>query len=251
MVSDPTTGEQSIAIYPFNNANPLHGTATPENALGYLMRNAQWLVQSIGVDGFRVDAAKNMPPWVQNYLDRAVYRSSFRTLLNGQQQNVFSFSEVYDSDQTLLQQFVRKDINPAQPGVIGGNRDTLDFPLFFAMHDDGAMNGSQAVHFVSSHDNGPPALDSVAYAYTLMLPGNSIVYFNGKEFGNNRSFPQDGREDALGGLYGNAMPTLVDIRNRYGRGNYVQRLLEKESFAFERQKSAIVLLSNRGDAGYD
>lgn len=274
MVFDPTTGEQNIAIHPFNNAHPLNGTAVPENALGYLMRNAQWLVQSIGVDGFRVDAAKSMPSWVQNYLDRAVYRSSFRTLLNGQQQNVFSFSEVYDGDQNLAQQFVRKDINPATPGVIGGNRDTLDFPLFFAMqnnltgnglqndwrnvahasfdrHDDGLMNGSQAVHFVSSHDNGPPTLDSVAYAYTLMLPGNSIVYTNGKEFGNNRSFPVSGRGDALGGTYGKAITNLVDLRNRYGTGNYVERALEKESFAFERQGSSLVMLSNRTDAGYD
>ncbi len=274
MVFDPTTGEQNIAIHPFNNAHPLNGTAVPENALGYLMRNAQWLVQSIGVDGFRVDAAKSMPSWVQNYLDRAVYRSSFRTLLNGQQQNVFSFSEVYDGDQNLAQQFVRKDINPGTPGVIGGNRDTLDFPLFFAMqsnltgnglqndwrnvahasfdrHDDGLMNGSQAVHFVSSHDNGPPTLDSVAYAYTLMLPGNSIVYTNGKEFGNNRNFPVSGRGDALGGTYGKAITNLVDLRNRYGTGNYVERDLEKESFAFERQGSSLVMLSNRTDAGYD
>jgi alpha-amylase len=273
-VFDPTTGEQNIKIYPFNNANPLNGAPVPENALGYLMRNTQWLVQTVGVDGFRVDAAKNMPPWVLNYLDRAVYRSSFRTLLNGQQQQIFSFSEVFDGNQDFLQQFVRKDINPATPGVIGGNRDDYDFPLFFAiqsnlsgngiqndwrhvvgasfdLHDDGKMNGSQGVHFVSSQDNGPPALDSVAYAYTLMLPGNSMVYFNGKEFGNNRNFPQNGREDALGGAFGSAMTTLVDLRNRYGRGNYRQDFLEKENYAFERQGSALVMLSNRGDAGFD
>ena len=274
MVYDPSTNESNIAIHPFNNAQPLNGTAVPENALGYLMRNAQWMVQSIGVDGFRVDAAKNMPVFVQNYLDRAVYRSSFRTLLNGQQQNIFSFSEAFDGNQAFLQNFVRKDINPANPGVIGGNRDALDFPLFFAMqnnltgnglqndwqnvahasldmNDDGKMNGSQAVHFVSSHDSGPPTLGTVGFAYTLMLPGNSIVYFNGKEFGNNRSFPQDGRGDALGGVYGNAIPTLVDLRNRYGTGNYIERSLEKENFAFERQGSSVVLLSNRTDAGYD
>jgi alpha-amylase len=274
MVFDPTTGEQNIAIYPFNPNNPMSGTAVPENAQGYLMRNAQWLVQTIGADGFRVDAAKNMPPSVLNSLDRAVYRSSFRTLLNGQQQQIFSFSEVYDGDQNLLQQYVRKDINPANPGQIGGNRDVLDFPLFFAMqsnlsgnglnnnwnnvvnasidlHDDGKHNGSEGVTFVSSHDNGPPTLDSVGYAYTLMMPGNTLVYFNGHEFGANRSFPQNGREDALGGAYGNAIPTLVDLRNRYGRGNYRQDFLEKENFAFERQGAALVMLSNRTDAGYD
>lgn len=274
MVFDPKTGEQNISIYPFNNANPLAGDPVPENAMGYLMRNAQWLVQSIGVDGFRIDAAKNFDPFVLNYFDRAVYRSSQRPLLNGQQRNVFAFSEVYDSDQNLLQSDTRKDINPATPGVVGGNRDVLDFPLFFAlrdnltgnglqndwrnienasfdMHDDGQHNGSQGVTFVSSHDNDGAYLSNVAYAYTLMLPGNTLVYYNAHEFGTNRDFPKDGRGDALGGVFGNSITTLVDLRNRYGRGNYKERWIEKELFAYERSGSAVVLLSNRTDAGYD
>ena len=277
MLYDPKTGEQNIAVYSFNNANPMAGDAVPENALGYLMRNTQWLVQSLGVDMFRLDATKNMPPWVLNYYDRSVYRSSTRALLDGSQRNVFSFGEYYDGNWTNLNNagVVRKDINPSQPGTIGGNRDTLDFPLFFSMRDnltnngvtnnwnnvvaasydladDGYMNGSQAVHFVSSHDNTGAYLSNVAYAYTLMLPGNAIVYDNAQEFGTGRSsFPVPGRGDALGGLYGNAITTLVDIRNRYGRGNFIPRLLEKENYAYERQKSALVLLSNRMDAGYD
>ena len=71
------------------------------------------------------------------------------------------------------------------------------------MADDGKHNGSQGVMFVSSHDNGPPPLGNVGYAYTLMMPGNAIVYTNGHEFGTNRSFPVDGRGDAIGGTYGN------------------------------------------------
>ena len=273
-VFDPKTGESNVTIYPFNNANPLGGDPVPENALGYLMRNAQWLVQSIGVDGLRLDAAKHFEPFVLNYLDRAVYRASLRPYLNGAQRNVFSFSEVFDGNSDYLQTFVRKDINPANPGTIGGNRDALDFPLFFAlhdnltsnglnnswfnvhnatldMHDDGLHNGSQGVMFVQSHDSDGPYLSNVAYAYTLMHPGNAIVYFNAKEFGDNRDFPKDGRGDALGGLYGDAITTLVDLRNRYGRGNYRERLVEKELLAYERSGSAVVMLSNRTDAGYD
>jgi alpha-amylase len=279
-VYDPNTGEQNIAISPFNNANPLHGTPVPENAMGYLMRNAQWLVQSVGVDGFRIDAAKNMPLFVENYFDRAVYRSSFRTLLNGQQQQIFSFVEDYESNPATVQQYIHKnfaynaDGSLSNPGVIQGNRDALDFPLFFAMrnnlsgnglandwrgvanasidvHDDGLHNGSQGVMFVQSQDDGPPFLSNVAYAYTLMMPGNANDYFNGHEFGTNRNFPQDGRGDALGGTYGNAVANLVDLRNRYGRGNYTERWLEKENFAYERQGSSLVLLSNRLDAGFD
>jgi len=274
IVFDPKTGEQNIKIYPFNPNNPAGGTPVAENAQGYLMRNAQWLVQTIGVDGFRVDAAKNMPPDVLNSLDRAVYRSSFRTFLNGQQENVFSFSEVFDTNTATLNQYVRKDINPSNPGQIGGNRDVLDFPLYFAMQnnlsgnglqndwnnvvnasfdtaDDGLHNGSQGVTFVSSQDNGAPSLSNVAYAYTMMLPGNTLVYTNGHEFGTGRAFPQDGRGDALGGVFGNAITTLNDLRNRYGRGNYRQDWLEKENFAYERQGSSLVMLSNRSDAGFD
>jgi glycosidase len=274
-VFDPKTGEQNIKIYPFNNANPLNGTPVPENALGYLMRYAQWMVQYAGVDGFRVDAAKNMPPWVLNYLDRAVYRSSFRTRLDGSQEPVFSFSEVFDGDKALLQQYVRKDINPADPGRIGGNRDVLDFPLYFALdnnltgnglqnnwsnvvnasqdgQDDGlANNGSQGVSFVSNQDVTRPYLDNVAYAFTLMRPGNAIVYFNAHEFGTNRSFPKDGRGDALGGLYGNAITTLVNVRNTHPDGNYDQRDLEKEVLIYERDDSMLVALNNRLDAGFD
>jgi alpha-amylase len=273
-VFDPTTGEQNIKIYPFNNANPLNGTPVLENALGYLMRYTQWLVQTVGVDGFRLDAAKNMPPWVLNYYDRAVYRSSFRTLLNGSQEPIFGFGEVFDGDKSLIQQYIRKDINPSDPGRIGGNRDALDFPLYFAMQqnlsgngfqndwgqvvnasqdsqDDGlANNGSQGVSFVSSHDSFGPYLSNVAYAYTLMRPGNTIVYFNAHEFGN-RDFPKDGRGDALGGLYGNTITNLVNIRNTHPDGNYDQRDLEKEILIYERDDSMLVGLSNRLDSGFD
>jgi alpha-amylase len=272
IVYDPKTGEQNIKIYPFNNANPQNGTPVADNALGYLMRYAQWMVQYVGVDGFRIDAAKNMPPWVLNYLDRAVYRSSFQTQLNGSQEQVFSFAEVFDSSKSLIQQYIRKDINPNTPGTIGGNRDALDFPLYFALSGnltnngyqnswynvvnaglDSQNHGSEGVSFVSSADSPPPYLDNVAYAYTLMRPGNAIVYFNGHEFGDSsaRSFPKDGREDALGGLYRNAITTLVNIRDTHPDGNYIQRDLEKETLIFERQDSELVALSNRLDSGYD
>jgi hypothetical protein len=270
---DPANGN-SYTKYPFNLTSPMNGVPTAENALGYLMRNAQWLIQVIGADGFRVDAAKEMPSWVLNYLDDAVYKSSNRYLLNGQQENIFSFSEVYTSDLGTLESYIRKDINSNTPGTVGGNRDDLDFPLFFALQSNltgngytnnwynvyqsnlsyemtGLNNGSEGVTFVSSQDNGAPYLSNVAYAYTLMMPGNTIVYYNGHEFGNNRSFPQDGRGDALGGVYGNAITTLVDLRNRYGRGNYSTDWINQNDFAYERNDSALVMLNNQTSSGVD
>ncbi len=84
-VFDPSTGESDIAIYPFNTDVPLAGDAMAENALALLMRNAQWLVQTIGVDGFRLDAVKHFETFVLQYFDRAVYRSIQDTNLDGSQ----------------------------------------------------------------------------------------------------------------------------------------------------------------------
>jgi hypothetical protein len=277
MVYDPMTGEGDIPIYPFNPADPTAGDPTEENVTGYLMRNAQWLVQVVGVDGFRIDAAKHIEGFALDYFDRAVYRQSNRPLLNGDPRHVFSFSEVYDGNKDYLQTFVKKTIDPAQPGAVGGNRDTLDFPLYFALkgnlenagtancwqnirdasldvHDDGLHNGSQGVMFVQSHDDTAPwALENVAYAYTLLHPGNAVVYFNAQEFGTGRSdFPKPGRGDALGGAYGDTITRLLDIRNRYGRGDYVERWIDDQgTFVYERSGSCTVGLSNRGDGGFD
>lgn len=275
MVFDPSTGEANIPIYPFNTNDPMAGDPVSENAMGYLMRYAQWMVQSIGVDGFRIDAAKHVEPFALNFFDRAVYRSSQRVHLDGSTRHVFSFSEVFDGSKSYQQSFIRKDINNANPGVIGGNRDVLDFPLFFAMqanltgngfqndwrnivgasqdsNDDGlANNGSQGVAFVQSHDSFGPHLGNVAHAFVLMRPGNAVVYFNAKEFGNNRDFPKSGRGDALGGTFGDRITDLVEIRNTHGRGDYIQRYLDKELLAYEREGSALVLLSNRLDSGFD
>ena len=59
------------------------GDPVEENATGYLMRNAQWLVQVVGVDGLRIDAAKHVQGFVLDFLDRAVYRQNPRPLLDG------------------------------------------------------------------------------------------------------------------------------------------------------------------------
>ena len=271
---DPATGETNIALHPFNLDDPLAGDAVPENALGLLMRNAQWMVQVVGVDGFRLDAARHFEPFVMASFDRAVYRASNRTLLDGSPQHVFSFSEAAVSDrQLLLDQFVLKNINNNDPGRIGGNRDALDFAQFFPIvnnlsangqsndwrnvvyagvdhFDDGLINGSSGVVFVQSHDDFGPAMINVAYAYSLMRPGNSIVYYNALEHGEGRDFPKQGRGDALGN-YGDAITTLTNIRNTHGRGDYRERWLEKENYAYERSGSALVLLSNRNDGGFN
>ncbi len=275
LLFNPSTGENDIAVYPFNKQNPLAGDPLPENALGYLMRNVRWMVEDVGVEGFRLDIPWHFPEWVMGYFDQATYRASERRNLDGSQYHAFSFMEAGRGQQDeLVRRFVRKTIDDQDPGRIGSNYDALDFEFFHSLEanltgnglqndwrnvvnssldreDDGLMNGSAGIKFAQSHDDVPPQLGNVAHAYTLMLPGQANVYFNAKQHGGGRDFPRDGRGDALGGVYGETLTTLVGIRNTHGRGNFQERLLEKETYIFERSGAALIGLSNRLDGGYD
>lgn len=277
-VFDPAIG-QNITLYDFNTATPLAGDAVSENATGLLIRNIRWMIQEVGVDGFRFDAGRHFPRWVMNYLDQGAFLAKQETLLDGSPDHVFSFTEVGFDSHAFQADFIRKDIDDNNLGQVGGNRDALDFNLFGAIkenltgngfdndwrniknasidiEDDAfANNGSQGVAFSQSHDDGPAYLNNVAHAYMLMRPGNALVYFNADQFDDPlRAFPEGGRGDALGGMFGDRVTTLVNLRNTHGRGNYIDRTPggdEKEILVYEREKSALVVLSNRLDGGYD
>ena len=58
------------------------------------------------------------------------------------------------------------------------------------MSDDGLHNGSAGVTFTHNHDVFKPfALEHVAQAYTLMMPGNTVVYFNGRSSATTATSP--------------------------------------------------------------
>jgi hypothetical protein len=278
------TNVNGVNYYPWSS-DSLAGDPVSENATGYLMRNTRWLVEQIGVDGFRIDATKHMfeagngnPDWVLEFYDQSVNNGTATPLLDGSKKRVFAFGEFLDANVGLVQQTIKKDAN--------ANRDALDFAMHYALKNnltgnglnndwrnivgstqdagDGYANdGSQGVAFDTSHDDGGAFLSSVANAYLMMRPGNAVVYYNAKEFGTNRSFPGGSRTDVLGGLdfddldaQGN--PTLsdkvtrmVNIRNTHGRGNYQERWIDKETLVYERQQSAIIGLNNRIDGGFD
>jgi len=256
-------GGVAYTVHDFNRVNPMAGDPTPENAAGTMMRYAQWLVQDVGVDGLRVDAARHVPLGAANdpfnpsqvdvprLVDRAVAGAAVRTNLDGTSRSVFQFQEVFNGDPNYLQEFVRKSA-PAGD-TTNPNRDVLDFPMWFAMRDrltangglnnwydirnasqdardDGlANNGSQSIGFVVNHDEGGVHLSNVAHAWILTRPGNAYVYFRGNDFdrsGNTQFFLKDGRGDALGGQYGDLVTRLVEIRNAYGRGNFQERYID-------------------------
>lgn len=287
-VTDPRLG-QNVTLYDFNAGDSSAGDPVAENALGLLMRNARWLVQEFGVRGFRVDAAKHVPQFTHDYLDQAVFRAITQPQHDGSLRPTYIFGEVFDGSQSFVQQFIRRDLPnryaiDASNTTVGGNRDALDFPLAFALRDNLTSNGlannwhhirgasqdandrpsgakvwhtdgSQGVAFVSSHDETGPFLENVAYAYTLLRPGNAVVYMNAEQFGPTGTFPQPGKVDALGGFYGDTIARLVEIRNSHGRGDFAERWLDdafnpdgfSNVYVYERLNAAIVGLSSRND----
>ena len=262
---DPTLPANAQGIRPFNTTNPMAGVPYEENATGLLVRNAQYLIQSVGADGLRLDAVKHVPDWFWRDFFDVVMKDCGRPNLAGYRVTPFSFGECYDGSFDTLRRYIRKD------GF--GNRDVKDFPLFFAMRDvltgngygdmrrlefasfdgvDGNANdGTYGVQFAQSHDNGPAGLNNVAHAYILTRTGYPIVYFNAREFGTGRDFPQDGRGDALGGDYGTVITRLVDTNRRYAKGAFHTRWIDEDTFVYERDNSLLVGISDRMDSGFD
>jgi glycosidase len=247
-------------VYPFNSASPLAGDPVPENATGVLLRNTQWLVDVIGVDGFRIDAQKHIPEWFfDSFYDSTLFERG-RPNAAGLPTTPFSFGEVYDGSYSLLAGYIRK--------VGFGNRDVLDYPLYFAFEamlnangfgswvtvlntsvdfsDGNGFDGSRGVLFVNNHDRPLQTDNLLGYAYILTRPGYPIVYHNAHEFGA-RPFPNDGRADALGGPAGDEITRLVDIHNEYGRGAFQQRFVNGDIAIYERQNALLVGLQDNAD----
>ena len=223
---------------------------------------------------------------IPKLVDRAVAGSSSRFNLDGTQRDVFQFQEVFNYDANTLASFVRKS-QPAGD-TVNPNRDVLDFSLWAAMAsnmtNDGtvnnwfnirsasvnatingtqdpniANNGENGIGFVYNHDEGvtPPGLgasivlDNVAHAWTLMRPGEAYVYYRSDEFDrsdNNLFFLKQGRGDALGGVFGNIITDLVDVRNSYGRGDFIERFIDNAFAQPQDQKSAIYVFEREGSA---
>ncbi|MFI4853761.1 MAG: alpha-amylase family glycosyl hydrolase [Phycisphaerales bacterium JB065] len=275
--TEPFSGRQ-WEIYPFNTESPLEGDPVVENATGLLMRHCQWLLDDIGIDGFRLDAIKHVPQWFWNeFFDAAVFDR--RRNPDGTTGTAFSFGEAVTDSGTMLS-YVRKD------GF--GNRDTLDLNGAGALRDlvnqrgfgnwqnvlnahidsadDGFNNGSVGVNHVYSHDNGSngdggnapglPFDDKAAwhaFAYVLLRPGPSIVYYNSREMHDRYAFrgfwPREGNPEALGvdkdGTSPNPRITdLVKISNMYGRGQFDVLSLDNDVMVFQRSGngSATVLV---------
>jgi len=241
-------------IYPYNLAAPAAGDAIAENATALLTRHTQWMIEDIGVDGFRLDAAKHIKHdfWNEHF-DAAMFQS--RITPAGTRATGFSFVEVVDSNANI-RFYTRKDGFANRDALdlneAGGLRDLLNAgglgrwardsgadpegPIERSVDntDDGQNNGTLGVHHVFSHDNGsvgtgganPPVPTArqqglVQNAYVLMRTGVPIVYYNGREMASrfpSRGFwPREGNPTALGNT-NSFITNLVRLHNSHARG---------------------------------
>jgi len=265
-------GSQSFTRYPYNHATPLNGDPIADNATGLLMRWAQWMIQDVGVDGFRLDAHKHVPSWFwDGFFDSAVHMA--RTNPQGQKVNPFSFGENVSGNFDMINNQIRKDSF--------ANRDSLDIQGAARLRDllnaggfgswaniqsntdsghldaadDGFINGSLGLNHVFSHDNGSvgaghsaPPLPTAReqgyqmHAYMLMRPGRTIVYHNARAIAARSSgfFPREGSSMALGWdpatqTLDDTLTTLVQLKNQIAYGQYFQLNSSiSDVFVFER-----------------
>ncbi len=275
--SDSDLPANSIGIHPFNKLDPTAGDPVAENATGLLLRHVRWLLEVIGVDGFRIDACKHTPDWFwRDFYDRHVWQRGQPTL-TGAATTPLSFGESILSNAEIAA-FVCKGTtgNCNTSGGVTGNRDALDFQLYYALRDmlnangfgnwsnvvnasfDGQFDGNAndgdfGVIFAENHDAGQPlpTPNMVAYAYILTRTGAPIVYYRAEEFGTP-SFPRSSRSDPLG-LGDNYITNLVKIHNEYCRDTYIERWIDGDVLVYERNNACLVGLNDRrdGSPGYD
>ena len=244
-----------------------------ENATGLFMRNVHWMIQAIGVDGFRLDAARHLPRWVLNYFDQAMFLRQANAAPRRQPKpRLFVLRKVADSA-GFIQPFIRKDIdnnNRRHTSAAIATCSTFRCSARCATtsratapnnwhsirnasldtNDDGLRNGSQGVSFVDSHDEAGGFPGERGLRLHADAAGQRDVYTNAKEFGDDRSRPNfsrsQGKVDALGGFYGETITKLVEIRNSHGRGNFHERWIDdafnpngfSNIYVYERSKSA-------------
>lgn len=247
----------TITRYPYNTLNPMAGDAVADNATGLLMRWSQWMIEEIGVDGFRLDASKHAPTWFwDQYYDSAIYQT--RVTPDGRTVNPFTFGENVTGNFDILGNYTRKDSFANRDALdlqgaarlrdllsaggfstwsgIQGNADSGHLDVA----DDGVVNGTMGVNHVFSHDNGSngnggslPSIPSERqqghqmHAYMLMRPGRAIVYHHARGIPRTGSgfYPREGAPKALGWNPANqsldpTVTNLVQLRNQVGYGQY-------------------------------
>ncbi|MEO0512369.1 MAG: GC-type dockerin domain-anchored protein [Planctomycetota bacterium] len=266
LILNPDTGrmgsDELEVVYSFLPDTPgaeTVGTPVLESPSDLIARSSQWRLEVIGVDGFRLDAAK--------HIQREWWDSSWDPVIHNRWQHPsgvfttpYSFCENTLGNNQNFNDYIRRPNNAGRPGDGFGNRDALDLPVAGALRNingangfaswidalsgtlddqDGFNDGTLGVNHVFSHDNGtvgsgnapPPqpsfrAMAPTEHAWVLLRPGSAIVYHNSRGITRpqNGFWPRQGVPIAMGraqtdGSLDDTFTNLVQIANQYARGD--------------------------------
>jgi glycosidase len=243
-----------------------YGAPGPENVREMLGRWIAWLGNAMDYDGLRLDAAKHVvhefygtAGQIGGFLHEAQYRFDFRRGLADSNE----YDQMYQND-------VRRDDLLLFAEIFTGASATfdywrnggvkmrfLDFPFKQGLVGNAfggnigalgslgvALDPTEGVTFVQSHDQQGPSNLDLGYAYTLTHVGIPIVYFTGNNLqysdtvvsgnSNARTWMLMGHGGALGDYSDGRIPNLVYIHNQFARGKEWGRYSSGDVFAYER-----------------
>lgn len=271
--------------YPFHNPGD---TLPNENVREMLNRWVHWLGDAMDYDGFRLDAGKhvvrefygtrgqsgtflheaqwNFDQRRGNTYDAAVpdlYRNEVR------RKDMLMFNEIFTGSSATFDYWRNGDNRmryldfPAKQSLVGSAFSGGNLGILASLGV--ALDPTEGVAFVQSHDQeGPNKLD-LAYAWLLTKSGVPVVYFSGNNISwddrnSGRTWVLPGTGNALGDFNG-VITNLVYIHNQFARGREWNRWADGDFFAYERyvdgnnnsspESGESVLLVALNDGGYD
>ncbi|MFA3760716.1 alpha-amylase [Yersinia sp. 2466 StPb PI] len=223
----------------------------------------KWLLESLPIDGFRLDAVKHIPAWF--------FKAWIEYIQNETEHDLLIIAEYWSPDIEKLQQYLAR---------VEGNVMLFDVALHHKFHEASKQgedfdltqifNGSlievdpsHTITLVANHDTQPlqaleapvePWFKPLAYALILIREQGIPCVFYPDLFGANY---EDNGED--GGTYQIAMPVvaelerLIQARQRFAHGAQTDYFDDKNCIAFVRAGTAeapgcVVILSNGAES---
>ncbi len=271
--------------YPFHNPGD---TLPNENVRQMLSRWAHWLGGAMDYDGFRLDAGKHVvrefyggPGQTGTFLHEAqwnfdqrrgnTYDGNVPDLYKNEtrRKDMLMFNEIFAGGSSNFDYWRQGNVKmryldfPAKQQIVGSAFSGGNLTALASLGV--ALDPTEGVSFVHSHDQPGPGKMDLAYAWLLTKAGVPIVYFSGNNISwddknAGRTWVLPGTGNALGD-YNNVVPNLVYIHNQFARGREWNRWSDNDFHAHERfvdgngnaspDSGEGVLLVALNDGGYD
>lgn len=247
LVGSEATGRFTMAPWDFHNGGQgdwdMDLAGLPDLAQGVpyvrdgLYAWMRWFDKQTGVDGYRIDAVKHMPP---GFVEGLMYQ-----VQEGMGKQSFAVGEYYDGNPNTLQWWVNS---------VNRRSSVQDFTLFFNLLEMAHGNGyfdmrrlrnrlhdeAKSVTFVNNHDtfrraNGLHLYQRahLAYAVIMALPGYPCVYW------------QDLYDD--NGDIRQWLVNLIWIHHHLARGNAIERWADGDLYVLEREGNLLAGFNDNGN----